>query len=275
MSHEVWRASGVAFLSEEAEEFEEKAVAAHRRFFDVFTRASTAAYDALARMSVDRSDRVQLYGVCALARLCESCEAAAYLAARGFAQETAVEVRVALEVLLKFKAALTDPSLTKGIIDSDLLERRKLANLVLNGKVSGLTSENRPEVEARQAELQREIAEREAKKISTEELARKVEALGLYHTVYRLAGSYVHISPRSLAEYVRLHGTTGQPEEIVYGPNHAYVEVHLHTVTEFLLIAISLLERYRGLPPSKEFASIGDDFRSLSPEWPDDDPSIG
>jgi len=275
MSHKVWRASGVAFLSEEAEEFEEKAVAAHHRFFGVFSRASTAAYDALARMNVDRSNRVELYGVCALARLCESCQAAAYLSARGFAQETAVEVRVALEALLKFKAALTNRSLTEGIIDSDLLEVRKLGNLILNGEVSGLTSENRPEVEARQAELQREIAERGIKKISTEELARGVDALGLYHTVFRLTSSNVHISPRSLAEYVRLHGATGQPEEIVYGPNHAYVDVHLHAVTEFLLIAISLLERHRGLAPSEEFSTISDEFRSLSPEWPDDEPSIG
>lgn len=275
MSHKEWRTSGVAFLSEEAQEFEEKAVAAHHRFFGVFIRASTAAYDALAQMSVNRSDRVEIYGVCALARLCESCQAAAYLAARGFAQETAVEVRVALEVLLKFKAALTDPPLTEGIIDSDLLELRKLGNLILNGDVSGLTSENRSEVEARQAELQREIDDKKAKKISAEELARKVDALGLYHTVYRLTSSNVHISPRSLAEYVRLHGATGQPEEIVYGPNDAYVDVHLHAVTEFLLIAISLLERHRGLAPSEEFASIGDDFRSLSPKWPDDAPSIG
>jgi hypothetical protein len=265
MKSKRFRESGVAFLSADAEQFEQELVSAHQPFFDVFTRASTAAYDVLAKLHVDRSDNVQLYAACALARLCECCQAAAYLAARGFVQETAVEVRVALEVLLKFKAAITRPEFARQVIDSDFFEQRKLVNLVLNGKAGELTAENRPEVEARKAEIENEIATRKARKISVEEIAEQVEGLGLYQNVYRLTSSNVHISPRSLGDYLRLHPESGHPEQVVHGPSDASVELHVHTVTEFLLIAISLLERHRGMQPPDGFASIGAAFRALKP----------
>src|SRR5688500_18028088 len=105
-----FRESGGAFLSADGDEFEDRLVAAHRAFFEVFTMASNAAYDVVAKVDVDRTNNVELYMACALARVCESSQATAYLAARGFAQESAVELRVALEALLKMKAALIKPS---------------------------------------------------------------------------------------------------------------------------------------------------------------------
>lgn len=264
-----FRESGVAFLSADGDEFEQRLVTAHQPFFDVFTQASSAAYDVLSRLEVDRTDNVQLYLACAFARLCESCQAVAYLAARGFTQETAVEVRVALEVLLKLKAAIVKPEFAEEVINSDLFEQLKLVNLVLSGEAGELTDENRPEVEARQAEIEHEKATRKARTISTEEIARKVDGLGLYHNVYRLTSSNVHVSPRSLGQYLRLHPETGHPEQVVHGPSDAYAEVHVYTVIEFLLIAISLFERHRQIPPPTDFAAIGAAFRSLSPEWPE------
>lgn len=266
MSKRPFRTSGVAFLSEEAEDFEEKVVAAHNSFFEVFTRASVAAYDVLGRLTVDPHDRVQIYAACTIARLCEACQAAAYLGARGFAQETAVQVRVALEVLLKFKAALTNPSLAESIMDGDLLEQRKLGNLLLSGKVSGLTPANLAEIEKRQQEVGRQIKAQSVKKVSIEELAREVDALSLYERVYRSTSASVHVSPRALIDYVAIHPNTEQPQEIVYGPGTENIELHLYTITHFLLVAISLLERHHGLRPPDEFSSIGDDLKSLLPE---------
>jgi hypothetical protein len=269
MPNKRFRESGVAFLSADGDEFEQRLVAAHQPFFDVFTQASKVAYDVLARLEPDRTDNVQLYSVCAFARLCESCQAVAYLAARGFTQETAVEVRVALEVLLKMKAAIVKPDFAEEVINSDLFELRKLVNLVLSGEAGDLTPENRPEVEARKAEIEHEIATRKARKISIEEIAREVDGLGLYHNVYRLTSSNVHVSPRSLGQYLRLHSETGHPEQVVHGPSDAYAEVHVHTATEFLLIAISLFEKHRQVPPPADFATIGAILRSLSPKWPE------
>jgi hypothetical protein len=258
----------VAFPPADGDDFAQHLVAAHQPFFEVFTQASTAANNVLTRLEVDRTDNMQLYLACAFARLCEACQAAAYLAARGFTQETAVEVRVALEALLKMKAAIVKPDFAEDVINSDLFEQRKLVNLVLNGEAGDLTPENRPEVEVRKAEIEQEIATRNARKISIEEIAREVDGLGLYHNVYRLTSSNVHVSPRSLGQYLRLHPETGHPEQVVYGPSDAYAEIHVCTVTEFLLIAISLLERHRQIPPPADFAAIGAAFRSLSPEWP-------
>jgi uncharacterized protein DUF5677 len=269
MAAKRFRESGVAFLSADGDRFEDQLVAAHRPFFDVFVRASNAAYNVVSRLDLDRTSNVDLYMGCALARLCESCQATALLAARGFAQESAVELRVALEALLKMKAALVKPRFAEQIIDSDLIEQRKLIELVLRGEAGELTHENRPEVEARLSEIENDISTRKARKISMEEIAREVDGLGLYHNVYRLTSSNVHISPRSLGRYLSLHPETGLPQHVVHGPSDSYAEVHVHAVTEFLLIAMSLLERHRDLAPPEEFASIGAAFDELSPAWPD------
>jgi len=266
MAAKRFRESGVAFLSADSDEFERRLVVAHQPFFDVFTQASSAAYDVLARLGINRTDNVQLYLACAFARLCESCQAVACLAARGFTQETAVEVRVALEVLLKMKAAIVKPDFAEEVINSDLFEQRKLVNLVLSGEAGELTPENRPEVEARKVEIEHEITTRNARKISLEEIAREVDSLRLYHNVYRLTSSNVHVSPRSLGQYLRLHPETGHPEQVVHGPSDAYAELHVHTVSEFLLIAISLLERHKRIPPPADFPAIDAAFRSLSPK---------
>lgn len=264
-----FRESGVAFLAADSDQFEDRLVAAHQPFFDVFRRVSNAAYNVLARLEVNRTDTVQLYLACALARLCESCQAAAYLAARGFTQETAVAVRVALEALLKMKAAIVNPDFAEEVINSDLFEQQKLVNLVLSGEAGQLTSESRSEVEGRKVEVESEIAKRHARKVSVEEIARKVGGLRLYHNVYRLTSSNVHVSPRSLGRYLKLHPETGEPEQVVHGPSDAYAELHVHTVSEFLLIAVSLLERDKQVSPPADFAAISAAFRSLSPEQPE------
>ena len=256
-----------AFLDARAKELEGRVIEGHKEFFDSYGEVVSLAYQLFQGLRIDSHDLILLYAGTLFARLIETTQSVALLAARGFSHSGDVHLRISLEALIRLKAACTKPALALEIINSDLLEQKKIAKLVLKGEAGELTEENRPEIEARLAELEKLIKENKVRKVSVEEVARKVEAIGLYQNIYRHTSGSVHLTPRSLYDHLRI-GEAGRVSHLVHGPRDTHTEIHLHAATEFLLIGMSLMAERLKVDLPEGFSAAGERFRKLSPRWP-------
>ena len=261
------RLQSIGFLGPGADAFVDEVVARHCPFFEVFSSIIEKAYEFLMKIEVKRDDRLDLYAATLFGRLLESCQAVVLLSSRGVEQDAACLVRVSLKALLRLQAACENPELAKKVIEADVLERLKLVNLAIEGKAGMGSSASDPELVVRKAELEKLRDTRGTRSVSTEEIARGVGQLPWYNNVYRLTSKYVHLSPRALEEYLD-DTPDGKVGALNHGPTDRHLELHLFSVSELLLIAMTVLGRHLELPEPDGFQEAVSGFRRLKAAWP-------
>ena len=166
-----------------------------------------------------------------LGRLSTTTQAGVQLARRGFTHEAAALVRLSFEVFVLLRACCEQDGFWRRYRDSDLVRQRKLASG--GQQLSTLSHLERDRFKRSEERLKREIARRGAKEIKVEETARSLGMADEYNSVYRLTCPAVHAAPVVLVDQIRHQN--GHPAEVVFGPSREYLELHLHTLTEYLL----------------------------------------
>jgi len=262
------------FLGPQGDAFAAENVSSHRLFFEVFSSINERAYEFLVSIEVERGDRLRNDAATLFGRLLESCQAVVLLSCRGLEQDAACLVRVSLEALLRLMAGCEKRELAQKVIEADVLERLKLVNLAIEGKAGTRSLASDPELEARKDELEKLRDTRCSRRVSTEEIARNVGQLPLYNTVYRLTSKYVHLSPRALEEYLD-DTPDGKLKAMKHGPTDRKLELHLFSVSEFLLIGMSVLRRHLNLPEPDGFQDAISQFKRLKTVWPKEEDELG
>src|SRR5258706_16193167 len=108
------------YFSRKAAEFPEVAHQRHGPYFDVFGEINSLAHKQLCSLELSSTEHRKVYAACLFGRLLEACQAVVVLAARGFEQDSATLVRIALEAYLRLKVACTKPELAQKVVDSDI-----------------------------------------------------------------------------------------------------------------------------------------------------------
>lgn len=254
--------SASPFLNDRGRVYEERVLEKFASDFEVFGKTIRIAYELRYTWEPHRYDAMELYAALLYARLLEITEATVHLSLRGFSHMGDVSVRMALEVLLKLKAACTEPELAEHFMNQYWLDRKRASKALVTSKNEELR-QHEAAYQAALQEAERELDAQDKKRWTIRELAREVDCERLYEVVYRSTSTSVHSSLTSLEEYFELD-EAGEVEAIVGGPKAHGVRRQVQAVTEFLLLGMSFVGKRWGLEETSDFARVKNMFRQLS-----------
>jgi hypothetical protein len=243
-------------------------------YFDNFNIVNRIAHDLFQKDALFRHVGLrreagfspELFAVCLYIRLLEDCQAAVLLASRGFEQSVSALVRIALEALLKLVVAYKDRAFFRKVLDADVLDQIKLLGVACLAVET--TPEQRERFEKKRKELRQQTCMGDIKPISTIRIAEKAGMLGLYHTVFRLSSSSVHLSPLRLMEFIEMRD--GKPASIIVDVHDRLMRTHVLTATEFALIATEQVAQFFRAELSREIAGVKRWLETVPRDWPDD-----
>lgn len=236
----------------------------YQYWFRLFRRAVHLASDILSGAVIKRNDRQRFTASLLLGRLSTSSQAGAFLARHGFTHDAAAQVRLSFEIFVLLRACCEQEGFWKRYLDSDLVYQHRLATA--GQGLSTFSPAQKAYLKSTQERHAKEIAEKGAKAIKVEETARSLGMADEYNTVYRLTSPAVHTVPVILVDLI--HTKSGQPPEIVLGPSREGVELHLFSLTEYLLRGSSYSANLLSVDRIARFKRIYHDLRSRRPALP-------
>lgn len=240
--------------------------AEHRRYFRLFSRCAVFTTDLLFKVRVKQGERQKVVCVLLLARLLESAQAAALLRRSGLERDAAANCRVVLETFVYLVGCSLDHEFVDEYVASQLRSQLKLARGGL--QLTDLEPDLKERLERQESRLTVEADKFNARDLKVEAVARRFDLIDDYQTVYRLTSPSVHTSPRVLQQLAAYKA--GKVSGITYGPSDKYTDVHLFSLSEYLLRAASHVATLCGEDIEIRRRQLYSQLRRLQPEWPEE-----
>ncbi len=194
------------FLSEEIESVVEHARDGNKELFDRLYRVNDHALSIQHRVVVAPEDMQGLVIAAFFSRTINSIQASVILIERGLSSQAKVVLRAAMESLFGLRACL-DEEFCERLVAADAVKRRKhfrkAEQLVQKGvipDVNGVLTEDLL------AQIEVDIAETNARDITTAEIAKAAGLHDWYLGMYAMFSASVHATVRDLREYMRVDG---------------------------------------------------------------------
>ncbi len=194
------------FLSEEIESVVEHARDGNKELFDRLYRVNDHALSIQHRVVVAPEDMQGLVIATFFSRTINSIQASVILIERGLSSQAKVVLRAAMESLFGLRACL-DEEFCERLVAADAVKSRKhfrkAEQLVQKGvipDVNGVLTEDLL------AQIEVDIAETNARDITTAEIAKAAGLHDWYLGMYAMFSASVHATVRDLREYMRVDG---------------------------------------------------------------------
>jgi hypothetical protein len=224
---------------------------------DLFERAAALNRDChlfLDGRAVEDGNGKQIATSVLFARLLELYQSIIVACERGMAATTRILSRAFLEASYHFFALQRDPTYLTDYMDQFLIEKKKLMSRI---RQSPSTNEEMRNLRQSATDLlvnenEKLIHDRSARKVSTEEIARRAGMHDSYLTAYAILSHAVHTGISDIERHLQINDVTKEIEAYKYGPSDE------ETVKEIGLSGMTLAE-------ALELASqtFGEDRKSL------------
>lgn len=238
----------------------------HRHYFRLFSRCAVFTTDLLFKVRVKQRERQKVVCILLLARLLESAQAAALLLRNGLERDAAANCRVVLETFVNLVGCSTDHQFVDEYLASQLRYQLKLARAGL--QLTDLEPALKERLERQESKLAVEADKFNARDLKVEAAARRFGLGEDYQTVYRLTSPSVHTAPSVLQELASYKA--GKISGITHGPSDKYTNVHLFSLSEYLLRAASQVATLCGEDIEIRRRQLYSQLRRLQPEWPEE-----
>jgi hypothetical protein len=206
------------FLSDEIQSVVEHAWNRNKDLFDQLYRVNDHALSIQHRVVVAPEDMQGLVVATFFSRTINSIQASVILIERGLSSQAKVVLRAAMESLFGLRACL-DEEFCERLVAADAVKRkkhfRKAEQLVQKGvipDVNGVLTEDLL------AQIEADIAETNARDITTAEIAKAAGLYDWYLGMYAMFSASVHATVRDLTEYMRVDDK-GELTALANGPD--------------------------------------------------------
>jgi hypothetical protein len=172
----------------------------HIDLFNQAEKLNSDCYTALGKARPHNGDKRELTVSCLFPRTMELFQGTYLLISRGMIPSSNVLLRTLIETMFVLIAVAKDDDALDAYILNDEAERLKTANKVIHdkhGAILGIPIEDAERIKA-------EILEKQIKKWSVEEFARKAGLYDWYLTVYAFLCGPVHAGIKDLEQYLNL-----------------------------------------------------------------------
>lgn len=190
------------FLSEEIHDVVQRVRDQNRELFDQLYRVNDHAISLQSQAVVVPDDMQGLVVATFFSRTVSNIQASVILIERGLSSQAKVVLRAAMESLFGLRACL-DEEFCERLIVADAVKRkkhfRKAEQLVQNGVIPDVDGILAADVFA---QIEADIAETNARDITTAEIAKAAGLYDWYIGVYAMFSASVHSTVRDLTEHV-------------------------------------------------------------------------
>lgn len=235
----------------------------YRRRVRLLERAVLLAQEVITQSNVYPGEKQEIVCAALLGRLMRAVEAGGLLTVRGLEHDATVSVRVSLELLAYLKRSAEDSNFVKEYLLSNLVRRLKIVRGGL--KLSNLDAAQISEYKKIEAELAQQVEKFSAKELKFEQVFDKAKMSDHYNTIYRLTSHAVHSGPRVLDDLAI--SKNGVVAELDFGPKTQRAEMHLFTLTEFLLDGCQYYASLVNVDIKKKASRISRDLSKDQPTW--------
>jgi hypothetical protein len=153
--------------------------------------------------------------------------------------EVHVLLRHELEAIFVLKACYEDKYFLKEYINSDVLYRLKMGNVISQNKdnFKGNEEFDIERIKSLKSELKLIVDENGIKEVKIEALAKKAKMESYYDTAYRFLSNIVHIGIKSLDDYLMVDEKRKVRELLIY-PYQKEISTLFITAIELILTAL-------------------------------------
>lgn len=225
------------FLGEEIKIWAEENKRKHVELFFQAEKINSDCYFLLQRVELDRRNPRKVLVACLFPRCLEFFQAVFHHAERGMPNSARVMLRALIESLFILSAVANDDEALDQYILNDELQRVKMINKAIATKDPSLAAFRTEQSLALKEELEKKIKEKNIKKLSTEEMARRAGLHDWYLTVYAETSRAVHGSVRDMEQYLVLD-KDGEVKSIQFRPDDREVPVILATAGQAINLGL-------------------------------------
>ncbi|NKK60713.1 hypothetical protein GFM44_33315 [Rhizobium leguminosarum bv. viciae] len=230
------------FLSERSSELEDDIYATYHDLFEGARRINHDCHALLFAADIRNRDRQAIIVATLFMRVLDHYQATIILLGRGVVAPARVTLRALVECTLKLRAIAINPDALEAFINEDLVDRLKLINKARNNAYPNLEETRAATTDDGVEELKREITQRGAKEIRTEQWSRLAGMHDWYITNYSLLSKAVHTQVRELEDYLKL-GNSDEIQQLHYAPSMDELPLLIHTAAHCVLIAVSAFDK--------------------------------
>jgi hypothetical protein len=188
----------------------------------------------LSERQVDLGDTRQIVVSVLFARMMELYQSVLLLTYRGMMSASAIQFRALIEAYFHFEAIRNDPLYLDEFIDHFHVDRVRLGAGIARSESESLANLREYFTKERIESAKRDKDAVGAKKITTEEAAKRGGNEGIYRTAYALLSAEVHTSARSLESHLWWDDESNKITGFRYGPEEYNYSRYLGLSIEML-----------------------------------------
>jgi len=226
------------FLSQEMVNVVSHIHSKYKPWLNLIQRINKFAVQAQYIISIQRDDTQELLAAVLYMRTLSNIQAGVLLIERGMDVQARIMLRAATESLFSFAAISRSKEFAEVFVVADECERKRMFNKIKQyHNHAPLKNFDIDAVDAALLEIEAVIKEKDAKKISVEELSKKADMHDLYLTSYSFFSLAVHSRARNL-EHHHVITKEGVMESLQNEPIVDKLELLWLVATELLLSTI-------------------------------------
>ena len=206
------------FLGDKVNQISSEIQKAHKPYFSLFSKLNRFTAETREKISTDNTNLLELLATCLFIRIHESCQAAVLLLRNGLTTDAKVVVRSVFEALAHIKLLSKDEKYTKQYMLASEFERsRKITKLRQNP--SDVLAKYRDKISPEEmAKFEKQRKELKDARHITSKIATEAGLKDMYETVYSLFSDIVHVSSKTLENYLVLNEKGDKIVSFQWGP---------------------------------------------------------
>lgn len=208
-------------------------------------------------ISVSNNDVDKLIAVTLYLRCHADYQAIILMASRGMLAQSYVIVRTLVETVFIISAIEKDSGFANKFVGHEEHQRKGVLGKLRRYKESvDANHSDLPKIEKLIKSIVDKISTNTIGKLSTEEISKIGGLHNWYDTVYAYTSMYVHISPRTLEQYIDSDSGTKKIKSLSFGPQFEELNRPVSTAVGAICKSIESLCGILGIPIEAEFQKL-------------------
>lgn len=254
------------FLADEFSFFTNEANAKHGELISICMELNKLTQGFQYSLAIHNEHLPEIIGSILFSRVLSTYQAAMLLSEKGMKHQVQMLIRCMLESLFPLVAISKGLNFVNKFVLSEEHERLKGINKIIRYKERNANSDGLQELRVLAETVQQKIHTEDIKPVSTYDCAQKAGLVDYYDTLYSFMSNTLHASPRSLEEALEMDHEKGSIKEIKNEPDLDSFDVHLTTLADCLLKAVSATSVVFKIDEPKFVQDITDQIQKFQSE---------
>jgi hypothetical protein len=248
------------FLSEEMANWIDKHRGENAKYFNLCEDINKFSQKTMLSLEAHNKCLPEILLASLLVRAVSNFQGIILLIERGMKNESETLLRCLLEIEFAARAILKNPKFALDLVNNDLFDRKRCLNACTRSK--DLKQEEIQLARKKVGEIIRQIKRMKLKEITTRDMAKKADLIGLYDSAYRKLCGSIHAGVHSLEQYLETN-KSGEINRFLWGPDTVGIDIVLLTAAESILYILNDIFQVFSIAVPEEYNLFSSRFQTL------------